>query len=306
MAEKITRKQLLDYYHEAADLNGQIEYLNKEKTIYGGKKRHGYAFGENGTMYTKQKAQANTDAGRKVPKGRNKKTYFLVDCAHWFGRICADCSGTIIAAIRRYIKNYKDQTADSLFAGCTKKGEMDTMPEIPGICLHKPGHIGVYDGNGWVVECRSTAMGTVRSRIETQKWTGWGYLAAVDYSDVQGSTKPVEKPQEPQPGKPLSMVDRYGKDIYKAPVKGKDGKPVTPYQKGQGVVNLQRDLILFDAKYKSIIGKVDGAYGDMTAEAILSFQKRVFPNNKKEWDGKAGDKTKQKLFDALIAKGLIK
>lgn len=36
---------------------------------------------------------------------------------------------------------------------------------------------------------------------------------------------------------------------------------------------------------------VDGEYGDATANAVLAFQKKVFPNNPAEWDRIAGAKT---------------
>lgn len=44
--------------------------------------------------------------------------------------------------------------------------------------------------------------------------------------------------------------------------------------------------------WQAIIGvTVDGDFGEKTETATIAFQKKVFPNNKKEWDGVVGDKT---------------
>lgn len=44
--------------------------------------------------------------------------------------------------------------------------------------------------------------------------------------------------------------------------------------------------------WQAIIGaSVDGSFGPATETATIAFQKKAFPNNKKEWDGIVGDKT---------------
>lgn len=39
------------------------------------------------------------------------------------------------------------------------KGSIDELPETPGIVLWKKGHVGVYIGDGQVIECTSRAYG---------------------------------------------------------------------------------------------------------------------------------------------------
>lgn len=57
--------------------------------------------------------------------------------------------------------------------------------------------------------------------------------------------------------------------------------------KGESVRALQ---ILLNGKGYSC-GTVDGIYGTKTVEAVTKFQKKAFPNDKKEWDGCTGEKT---------------
>ena len=44
---------------------------------------------------------------------------------------------------------------------------------------------------------------------------------------------------------------------------------------------------------------VDGSYGSLTKNAVISFQKKAFPNNSSEWDGVYGTKTSKKLAEYL-------
>jgi hypothetical protein len=46
----------------------------------------------------------------------------------------------------------------------------------------KDGHIGVYIGNGVVVESRSVEWGVVRTFLKDWPWTNWGECHLVDYA----------------------------------------------------------------------------------------------------------------------------
>ncbi len=47
------------------------------------------------------------------------------------------------------------------------------------------------------------------------------------------------------------------------------------------------------------LAEPDGKYGSETQGAVITFQRRVFPSNRREWDGVVGKKTLEKL-DALL------
>lgn len=88
-------------------------------------------------------------------------------------------------------------------------------------------------------------------------------------------------------------------DGAKAHVKGNTQRVAEPTLKkgctGSEVIKLQSNLNV--ALNTSI--EEDGIFGTETRTAVIQFQKKVFPNNKAEWDGVYGPKTAQ-MMRALI------
>lgn len=68
-----------------------------------------------------------------------------------------------------------------------KYGTMDTMPDVPGICLGFKGHFGVYVGNGKSWESRPTygfVEYDVHNRINSShQWEYWYYNPFLDYGE---------------------------------------------------------------------------------------------------------------------------
>ena len=75
----------------------------------------------------------------------------------------------------------QDKSANAMYTACKTKGEMDTMPEVPGILVFFPGHVGVYIGNGEVIEARSRRHGIYKSKLAQRPWKTWGYCPYVVY-----------------------------------------------------------------------------------------------------------------------------
>jgi len=80
-----------------------------------------------------------------------------------------------------YIKSF-DRTTTQLFEWAEEKGTIDTIPEIPGLCVWKPGHVGVYAGNGMTIEstCKWNVADTTHLvggiqelPLEVGEWTHW-------------------------------------------------------------------------------------------------------------------------------------
>lgn len=101
---------------------------------------------------------------------------------HYIGIRTADCIGLIkgyswydadTGEIGYATNKMPDIGADQIYDVATVKGPISTMPEIPGLILHAPGHVGIYIGDGYVVEATGTRNGVVMSRIEDKNWTGW-------------------------------------------------------------------------------------------------------------------------------------
>ena len=51
-----------------------------------------------------------------------------------------------------YNKTVPDINADQMYARAVDKGPISTIPEIPGLLVWQPGHIGIYIGGGQMVE----------------------------------------------------------------------------------------------------------------------------------------------------------
>lgn len=76
---------------------------------------------------------------------------------------------------------FKDYTADGLLASATEKGLIGSIPEIPGLSVHYPGHVGVYVGNGQVIEARGHAYGVVMTQLRSRPWVSWAKIPGVKY-----------------------------------------------------------------------------------------------------------------------------
>jgi hypothetical protein len=176
----------------------------------------GYVGGGQGEMYTKELAE-------KWARSRNghPDSYYLKDCARWFGHYVADCSGLIISAFRMLVSSkYQDQTANTLYGRCRTTGRIKTIPEIPGVIVWKNGHIGVYVGGGYAIESRGRVYGVVKTKVRYRPWTNWGKLKDVDYTeDASGGGALTPEPKFKYAGatytnlrtKPSILGKRIGK-----------------------------------------------------------------------------------------------
>lgn len=90
-----------------------------------------------------------------------------------------DCSGLIWTYCGG---NRVDMLGTSTASGSVSAG----IPNIHGLGLYQPGHVGVYVGNGMEVDARSEYYGVCYQSVASN-WTGWSYwfkLAAVTYPDT--------------------------------------------------------------------------------------------------------------------------
>lgn len=141
----------------------------------------GYVWALNGELYSREKAEYFHKIQRNTSPNRDPKTYWLKDCAKWIGKMAADCSGGIVGAFRSVDPSYKDTGANTFFSQCTEKGKISTIPEIPGLCVWRDGHIGIYEGSGYALEFRGTDYGCVRTKLKDRDFTNWGKLRDIQY-----------------------------------------------------------------------------------------------------------------------------
>lgn len=141
----------------------------------------GYVWSLNGELYTQALADRYKAIKRSTSKWRDPATYWTQDCKQWIGRMAADCSGGIVSAFREFDPKYSDRTANTFYSQCTEKGAVKTIPEAPGLCVWRDGHIGIYEGSGNVIEFRGTEYGCVRTKLSARNFTHWGRLRDVEY-----------------------------------------------------------------------------------------------------------------------------
>ena|GEM_PF-684749 len=97
------------------------------------------------------------------------------------GKRCADCIGLIkgyhwvddLGNIKYLQNGTPDVNTSGMFNNTKIKGLIATMPEVPGLIVYKSGHVGVYEGEGHVIEAKGFAYGVVRSTIKETAWTHW-------------------------------------------------------------------------------------------------------------------------------------
>ena len=109
----------------------------------------------------------------------------------WINKRVVDCSGLIkyfmmsTAYGSAPVYNASiDATMASIYGRATDKGLIATMPDIPGLALQMPGHVGVYIGNGEVIEAQGTAEGVVKTKLAGRGWKTWAKIPGVEYASA--------------------------------------------------------------------------------------------------------------------------
>ena len=137
----------------------------------------GYVWGTFGTELTEQFL---ADKLAQYPKQVGKYEEFIRK--NWLGRRTADCIGLIKAyawydpardTIRYAAGTMPDIGTEQLFAAATEKGPVKSIPEIPGLIVYGPGHVGVYVGDGFVIEAMGTKYGVVKTKLRERNFTHW-------------------------------------------------------------------------------------------------------------------------------------
>ena len=114
--------------------------------------------------------------------------------ANWLGKRTADCVGLIkgyswydtTSQSTILVSNgMPDIGADDMYNNATEKGTIDTISEIPGLAVWKEGHIGVYIGNGEVVEAYGTTTGVIRSQLSNGGWSHWLKIPYITYLEQE-------------------------------------------------------------------------------------------------------------------------
>ena len=204
--------------------------------------------------------------------------------------VCADCVGmikgyawtnggdTVFEAIgtgSKIISKYQsnncpDKSANGMFSYAKSQGmewgTIDTIPEIPGIAVRYDGHVGVYIGNGYVVEERGFNYGCVKTKLKNRKWLHWYKLPWIKYGKDIGPY-------------PEFIGYALGERLLKKGMKGEDVAELQTLLTQLGFFN----------------DKIDGDFGPKTEVAVKEFQQA----QNLEVDGEYGEKSHRALMEAI-------
>ena len=170
------------------------------------------------------------------------------------GKTCTDCVGLI--------KGYYWELNGAI------KYKRNGLPEIPGILVwtKDKGHVGVYVGDGYVVEARGFSYGVQRNALKDRAFVHWGLCPYVEYAadeetlaiEMMGGT--AEGSQTAQ--KPVQVTVK---------VQGGVSMPtIRAGQQGLAVKVMQRFLKARGAKLERY--GCDGQCGAETVEALKAYQ----------------------------------
>ena len=250
-----------------------------EKFRYALDNHWGYIYATAGVTWTQAKQDQKVkymenkygSSWKKNSEAKNDNYYnAALYGSKWIGHTVADCSGLFVWAFK--------QLGGSIYHGsnsiydryCTKKGKLtDSLKKtlLPGTAVFtgdekKHGHIGLYVGGGKCIEASGTQAGVCTSNLSAGKWTYYGELKDVSYSEEA-------KEQAPAP----------------APATGSMLPTLKKGSKGQYVTLLQTKLA--NKGYDLGSYGVDGDFGKATEAAVKKFQK----DNGLTADGIVGAKT---------------
>lgn len=231
----------------------------------------GYIWGTAGVEWTaarQKQLEQTTDADRESGRKYGSK---------WIGHRVADCSGLFSWAFKE-LGGYMYHGSNTIWDKyCVAKGELvkgkrDDGRELkPGTAIFthnvkkgNRGHIGLYIGDGWVIEASGTINGVIKSKLTISKWVEWGELKGVDYDNV-----------------PADIITEPEDNMAYGTLRKGDKGPVVKYAQN----------LLIGKGYALPKYGADGDFGGETLNAVKAFQKA----NGLTADGVIGAKTWAKL-----------
>ena len=212
--------------------------------------------------------------------------YTATDFSSQYGQKVHDCVGLIKGYLwcespdgsPKY-KMAQDVAVEGLYKKCSRKGDISTLPETPGVCvfMRDMGHVGVYIGNGEVVEAMGHAYGVVKTKVAGRGWAYWGMPDWISYGYV-AEGEPTST-QTPANGTDFSLNFR----ILRQGCVGDDVRALQLMLKARGYQC---------GNYGTNGDGADGEFGASTKTKLISYQ-RV---NGLDADGEAGPLTMKKLL----------
>ena len=220
----------------------------------------GYIWGTAGEKWTaaKQKELEKTkDSDRAQGREYGSK---------WIGHTVADCSGLFSWAFKQ-LGGYMYHGSDTMYRkyrvnkGELRKGKRTDCGTLkPGTAVFvwngkKYSHVGLFVGDGTVIEAMGTINGVTTTRVTASKWTHWGELSGIDYVNAGNESSSNVISTGAEGGVEKSSLSRT---------------TLCRGSKGDAVRELQ--TMLLKLGYDLGPCGIDGDFGKATEAAVRSFQ----------------------------------
>lgn len=145
----------------------------------------GYVWGPYGNVLTESLLDYKL---QQYPDGVGKYEDFIR--ANWLDGRATDCVGLIkgygwldpdTLTFQYGANGMPDIGANTMYQNATVRGPISTMPDTPGLAVWMDGHIGVYIGNGEVIEAINTKIGVVKTQLAGRGWSRWLEVPYINY-----------------------------------------------------------------------------------------------------------------------------
>ena len=153
-----------------------------------------------GTFGQTASPQLLKEKRRQYPDYYDQSKY-QVKFTDQYGQRVHDCVGLIKGAVwsngdpngtPKY-NSTQDVSANGLISKCVETGDVKAIPDVKGLIVWKDHHVGVYVGDGWVIEARGHDYGVVKTRLSDRPWVKWGRLPA-EYVKYEAEPAPAPAP----------------------------------------------------------------------------------------------------------------
>ena len=123
-----------------------------------------YVWGTFGNVLTESLLESKAKQYPTYNGGANKAIH-----RKHLGQTACDCVGLIKgycmwndAMDKPVYRSDLDYNTGMMYNAAKVKGPIGTIPDRAGICVYMQGHVGVYIGDGWVIECAGCLLYTSR------------------------------------------------------------------------------------------------------------------------------------------------
>lgn len=217
--------------------------------------KYGYIYGKTHDLWSAAKQKAYNEEKKDDSNCQNSIKYG----SKWYGHYVTDCSGLFAWAFKQLGSQMYHGSNTMYLKWCVNKGQLKSGKRTDGATL-KPGtavfvwngktysHVGLFIGNGDVIEAAGARQGVITSKVTESKWAYWGELKDVSFDvpvDTGGDT-----------GFPDHSV--WHPTVRKG-------------SKGDDVKYVQ--TILYNLGYNLGSYGIDGDFGSATQAAVKEFQR---------------------------------